>query len=36
MIYSISVWGFDTDNDYQCDCDLINVESFKEVNLLQR
>lgn len=21
MIYSIGVWGFDTDNDYQHDCD---------------
>lgn len=30
MIYSISVSGFDNDNDYQRDCDLINVKSFKE------
>lgn len=30
MIYSISVSGFDNDNEYQRDCDLINVESFKE------
>ena len=30
MIYSIVVWGFDTDNDYQHDCDLIRAKSFKE------
>lgn len=30
MIYSICVWGFDTDNDYQHDCDLIKAKSFKE------
>ena len=30
MIYSIVVWGFDTDNDYQHDCDLIKAKSFKE------
>lgn len=31
MIYSVVVWGFDTDNDYQHDCDLIKAKSFKEV-----
>lgn len=30
MIYSIVVWGFDTDNDYQHDCDSIKANSFKE------
>ena len=30
MIYSIVVWGFDTDNDYQRDCDLINVKSLRK------
>ena len=30
MIYSIVVRGFDTDNDYQHDCDLIKAKSFKE------
>lgn len=30
MIYSIVVWGFDIDNDYQHDCDIIKVKSFKE------
>lgn len=30
MIYSIIVWGFDNDNDYQHDCDLIKAKSFKE------
>ena len=30
MIYSIVVWGFDTDNVYQHDCDLIKAKSFKE------
>ena len=30
MIYSIAVWGFDTDNDYQHDCDSIKAKSFKE------
>lgn len=30
MIYSIVVWGFDTDNEYQHDCDLIKAKSFKE------
>ena len=30
MIYSIVVWGFDTDNDYKHDCDLIKAKSFKE------
>lgn len=28
MIYSIAVRGFDTDNDYQHDCDLIKAKSF--------
>lgn len=31
MIYSIIVWGFDTDNDYQHDCYHINAKSFDEV-----
>lgn len=31
MIYSIVVWGFDTDNDYQHECDHIKAKSFKEV-----
>lgn len=30
MIYSIVVCGFDSDNEYQHDCDLIKAESFKE------
>lgn len=30
MIYSIVVWGFDTDNDYQHDCAIIRAKSFKE------
>lgn len=30
MIYSIVVWGFDTDNDYKHDGDLIKAKSFKE------
>lgn len=30
MIYSIVVWGFDNDNDYQHDCDIIRAKSFKE------
>lgn len=30
MIYSIVVRGFDTDNDYQHDCDSIKANSFKE------
>lgn len=30
MIYSICVWGFDADNNYQHDCDLIKATSFKE------
>lgn len=30
MIYSIHVWGYDIDNDYQHDCDLIKAKSFKE------
>lgn len=30
MIYSIVVWGVDTDNVYQHDCDLIKAKSFKE------
>lgn len=28
MIYSIVVWGFDTDNDYQHDGDRIKAKSF--------
>lgn len=31
MIYSIVVWGFDTDNDYQHDCGRIKAKSFDEV-----
>ena len=31
MIYSIVVWGFDTDNDYQHECDSIKAKSFDEV-----
>ena len=30
MIYSIGVRGFDTDNDYKHDCDIIKAKSFKE------
>lgn len=30
MIYLIVVCGFDTDNDYQHDCDSIKANSFKE------
>lgn len=30
MIYSIVVWGFDIDNDYQHECDIIRAKSFKE------
>lgn len=30
MIYSIVVWGFDNDNDYCHDCDLIEAKSFQE------
>ena len=30
MNYSIVVWGFDNDNDYQHDCDLIKAKSFQE------
>lgn len=30
MIYSIVVWGFDTDNDYCHDCDLVEAKSFQE------
>lgn len=30
MIYSIGVWGFDNDNDYGHDCDLIKAKSFQE------
>ena len=30
MIYSIVVWGFDTDNDYQHECDIIKAKSFNE------
>lgn len=31
MNYSVVVWGFDTDNDYQHDIDHIKAKSFKEV-----
>lgn len=35
MIYSIVVWGFDTDNDYQHDCDFIKAKSLrKRLNIL--
>lgn len=30
MIYSIVVWGFDTDNDYQHDCDIIKAKNMSE------
>ena len=30
MIYSIAVWGFNNDHDYQHDCDIIKAKSFKE------
>lgn len=30
MTFSIVVWGFDTDNDYQHDCDLIKAQNFSE------
>ena len=30
MIYSIVVGGFDNDNDYCHDCDLIEAKSFQE------
>ena len=30
MTFSIAVWGFDTDNDYQHDCDLIKAQNFSE------
>lgn len=30
MNYSIVVWGFDTDNDYYHDCDIIAAKSFAE------
>jgi len=30
MTYSIVVWGFDNDNDYCHDCDLIEAKSFQE------
>lgn len=30
MTYSIGVWGFDNDNDYCHDCDLIEAKSFQE------
>lgn len=32
MIYSIVVWGFDTDNDYCHDCDIITAKSFQEAD----
>lgn len=30
MIYSVVVWGFDIENDYQHDCDMIKAKSFQE------
>lgn len=30
MNYSIVVWGFDTDNDYYHDCDIIVAKSFAD------
>lgn len=30
MKYSIIVWGFDTDNDYQHDCDFIKAKNMLE------
>lgn len=30
MNYSIIVWGFDTDNDYYHDCDIISVKGVKK------
>lgn len=32
MIYSIVVWGFDTDNDYQHDCAIIKAKNFSEAS----
>lgn len=31
MIYSIVVWGFDTDNDYQHDGDLLSCKADSEL-----
>ena len=30
MNYSIVVWGFDTDNDYYHDCDIIKAKNLSE------
>lgn len=30
MNYSIVVWGFDTDNDYYHDCDIIAAKSLQK------
>lgn len=30
MNYSIGVWGFDTDNDYYRDCDIIKAKNISE------
>lgn len=30
MNYSIGVWGFDTDNDYYHDCDIIKAKNISE------
>lgn len=30
MNYSIGVWGFDTDNDYYHDCDIIEAKNISE------
>lgn len=30
MNYSIVVWGFDTDNDYYHDCDIIKAKNISE------
>lgn len=31
MNYSVVVWGFDNENDYYHDCDIIKGKSFSEV-----
>lgn len=31
MNYSVVVWGFDNENDYYRDCDIIKGKSFSEV-----
>lgn len=30
MIYSVVVWGFDAENNYQHYCDMIKAKSFQE------